>query len=138
MGVAKIGVLICIEAIYPDLARQETALGATLLANITNDAWFGASSAPVQHLAMAIFRAVENRRSMARAANTGISALILPTGVVHQQTGLFQQGHLNASLPLLSSTTFFTRFGFAFPLLALLATLSLVASIVKKRGPQVK
>ncbi len=138
MGIAKIGVLICIEAIYPDLARRETALGATLLTNITNDAWFGASSAPVQHLAMAIFRTVENRRSMARAANTGISALILPTGVVHQQTGLFHQGHLSASLPLLSTTTFFTRLGFAFPILALLATLFFIAIILKKRASQVK
>ncbi len=138
MGAAKIGVLICIEAIYPDLARRETALGATLLANITNDAWFGASSAPVQHLAMAIFRTVENRRSMARAANTGISALILPTGEVLHQTGLFQQGYLSANLPLLSTTTFFTRAGFLFPLLCLAATLIFLGIFLKKRDQRVK
>ncbi len=137
MGVAKIGALICIEAIYPDLARRETFQGATLLANITNDAWFGASSAPVQHLAMAIFRTIENKRSMARAANTGISALILPTGEVLQKTGLFQQGYLSASLPLLSTTTFFTRVGFLFPLLCLVTTLLWLGFCLKKRVRQV-
>lgn len=123
MGSAKIGALICIEAIYPELARRETAMGATLLANITNDAWFGASSAPIQHLAMAIFRTVENRRSMARAANTGISALILPTGEIVKESNLFRQGYLCATLPLLDTITFFTRIGFLFPLFSLIMTL---------------
>ncbi|MBU0682504.1 MAG: apolipoprotein N-acyltransferase [Proteobacteria bacterium] len=138
MGRAQIGVLICIEAIYPDLARRATAQGATLLANITNDAWFGASSAPVQHLAMAIFRTIENKRSMARAANTGISALILPTGEILRQTGLFQAGFLSARLPLLTTTTFFTRAGFLFPLLCLAGVLLLLAIFWKKRGHQAK
>ncbi len=133
MGAAQIGVLICIEAIYPDLARRATAQGATLLANITNDAWFGRSSAPAQHLAMAIFRTIENRRSMARAANTGISALILPTGEIVDHTGLFEPGYLSASLPLLSTTTFFTRIGFAFPLLCVTYTLFFLALFFKKR-----
>ncbi|MEN8257611.1 MAG: apolipoprotein N-acyltransferase [Thermodesulfobacteriota bacterium] len=137
-GVAKIGTLICIEAIYPNLARHETALGANILANITNDAWFGASSAPVQHLAMAIFRTVENRRSMARAANTGISALILPTGEILRQTGLFEQGFLSAELPLLNTTTFFTKAGFLFPLFSLAATLLLLGIFLKKKARQVK
>lgn len=134
MGTAKIGVLICIEAIYPDLARRETILGATLLANITNDAWFGASSAPLQHLAMAIFRTVENRRSMARAANTGISALILPTGEVLHKTGLFHQGYLSADLPLHSTTTFFSRTGFLFPLLCLITVLFFLVISYKRQG----
>ena len=73
---AKIGVLICYESIFPDLARKETKKGATLLVNLTNDAWYGRSSAPWQQLAMVVFRAIENRRSFARAANTGISCFI--------------------------------------------------------------
>lgn len=87
---------------------------------------------------MAIFRTIENRRSMARAANTGISALILPTGRVQHQTDLFRQGYLTANLPLLSTTTFFTRIGFLFPFLSLVVTLFFLAIIFKKRARQVK
>ena len=60
--------------------------------NLTNDAWFGRTSAPHQHLAMAVFRAVENRRPLVRAANTGISAFISPTGEITQKSGLFTGG----------------------------------------------
>ncbi len=116
---AKIGVLICIEAIYPDLARKEVAQGAELLANITNDAWFGRSSAPLQHLAMSIMRAIENRRSLARSANTGISALVSPTGEILAASELFTEEHLSAPLPILNQRTIFNRFGFLFPLLCL-------------------
>src|SRR5262249_53385352 len=78
MGDLHIGVLICYEAIFPALARAEVSDGADLLISITNDAWFGTSSAPYQHLAMATLRAVENRVPILRAANTGVSAVILP------------------------------------------------------------
>nr|MDA8165984.1 apolipoprotein N-acyltransferase [Desulfobacteraceae bacterium] len=69
-GDMRIGVLICFESIFPELARQQTADGAELLLVLTNDAWFGRSSAPWQHFSMAVLRAVENRRPVARAANT--------------------------------------------------------------------
>ncbi len=126
---ARIGVLICIEAIYPDLARKEVAQGATLLANITNDAWFGRSSAPRQHLAMAVLRAIENRRSLARAANTGISALILPTGEIIASSQLFTTAALVQPLPLLQEKTLFSCFGFLFPLFCL--SLAVILSIRK-------
>lgn len=138
MGSAQLGVLICIEAIYPDLARRTTALGTTLLTNITNDAWFGASSAPGQHLAMAIFRSVENRRSLARAANTGISALILPSGEVLHQSELFTATALSAALPLLTITSFFTRAGFVFPFFCLAGALSILIACWKNSGPPAK
>ncbi len=137
-GPAKIGALICVEAIFPDLARKEAGLGANLFANITNDAWFGKSSAPVQLLAMSIFRSVENRRSMARAANTGISALIMPTGEVAEQTSLFEPAYLSGQLPLLTNITFFTKLGFLFPLFCLGVSLTLLALNFKKERSQVK
>ena len=67
----RLGVLICYELIFPNLSRQATQNGASALINITNDAWYGRTSAPYQHFSMAVFRAVENRRALVRSANTG-------------------------------------------------------------------
>jgi apolipoprotein N-acyltransferase len=119
-GKAKLGVLICFESIFPTLARQEVAKGANLLVNITNDAWFGRSSASIQHLAMAVFRAVENRRSLARAANTGISCFIDPAGRISQVTPLFASCAINGSPALFDQLTVFTRLGYLFPLACLI------------------
>ena len=87
-GVAG-GVLICYEAIFPELARQQVAQGAQLLVNLTNDAWFGRTAAPWQHLAMARLRAIENRRYLVRSANSGISAIIDPAGRLLAHSPLF-------------------------------------------------
>jgi apolipoprotein N-acyltransferase len=78
---------------------------------VTNDAWFGRSSAPAQHFNMAVFRAVENRRALVRAANTGITGLILPTGEVGATTGIFKETMLTVDVPLVSEKTFYTRHG---------------------------
>ncbi|PIP42897.1 MAG: apolipoprotein N-acyltransferase [Deltaproteobacteria bacterium CG_4_10_14_3_um_filter_60_8] len=117
---ARLGVLICFESIFPDLARREVEAGATLLVNITNDAWFGRSSAPWQHLAMAVLRAVENRRSLARAANTGISGFVDPAGRTHGLSPLFVPYAASDRLPLLTCPTVFGRFGHHLPLACLL------------------
>ena len=84
----RFAVLICFEVIFPDLVRHFVRHGAQFLVNITNDAWFGYSPASYQHLSMVVFRAVENRLPIVRAANTGISAVIDPTGRLSQQTDL--------------------------------------------------
>ena len=89
------------ESVFPKIARNSTAQGANFLANLTNDAWYGRSSAPVQSLAMAVLRAVENRRSLVRAANTGISGLIDPLGRITGETGLFTEIAVADSLPLM-------------------------------------
>ena len=81
---------ICYEAIFPGLVRR-VARDGVLLVNITNDAWFGRSAAPRQHLAIAVVRAVENRRYLLRAANTGISALVDPYGRILAETPLERQ-----------------------------------------------
>jgi apolipoprotein N-acyltransferase len=129
---AKIGVLICFESIFPKLAREMSVNGANLLANITNDAWFGRSSAPWQHLSMAIFRAVENRRSLARAANTGISTIIDPLGRETGVSPLFESFYQVKEVVLLQDKTVFTRFGHNFGLLCLLALLPVVFLVRKK------
>jgi apolipoprotein N-acyltransferase len=110
----RIGGYICYEAIFPELVRQFPAEGAELLVNVTNDAWYGTTSAPYQHLAMAAFRAVENRRYMVRAANTGITAVVDPRGRVLEATRLFDTTVLVREVPLVAETTFFTRHGALF------------------------
>ncbi|MGH7377156.1 MAG: apolipoprotein N-acyltransferase, partial [Candidatus Methylomirabilales bacterium] len=85
---------ICFEVIFPAEVRAAVADGAEFLVNITNDAWFGRSAAPAQHLRMAAFRALETRRYLARAANTGISALVDPYGRVLASTHLFEEAVL--------------------------------------------
>ena len=73
---------ICYEIVYPDLAREAIRQGAELLTTVTNDAWYGDSSAPYQHFALASLRAIEQGRYLARAANTGISGVVDPYGRV--------------------------------------------------------
>ena len=89
---ARLAVLICYESIFPDLTRRAVKKGADLLVNITNDAWYGKSSAPDQLLAMAALRSVETKVPMVRVANTGISAVILPDGRITAPTPLFKRG----------------------------------------------
>jgi apolipoprotein N-acyltransferase len=108
---ARLGVLICYEAIFPELSRELVKHGANLLVNITNDAWFGRTSAPYQHLSMAVLRTVELRVPLARCANTGISALIDSCGRILRETGLFEETSLTGSLTLGSGETFYCRHG---------------------------
>jgi len=108
----SLGILICFEAIFPELARALAKEGADVLVNITNDAWFGMTSAPYQHLCMAVFRAVENRRPMIRAANTGFSAFIKPTGAIQAKSDLFEKQVLKESITIGSfPLTAYSRFG---------------------------
>lgn len=107
----SLGVLICFESIFPDLARKQTEAGAGILAVLTNDAWYGRTSAPWQHMAMAVFRAVENRRSLARSANTGVSGFVDPLGRMLQLSPLFEEYSSSQDLPILQRTTFFTTMG---------------------------
>ena len=74
----KLGIQICYEIIFPELSRLLTKNGAALLVNITNDAWYGTTAGPYQHFSLVALRAVENRRALARVANTGISGFVDP------------------------------------------------------------
>jgi len=107
----RFGVLICFEAIFPDQVRRYILAGADFLVNITNDAWFGQSAAPYQHLSMAAMRAVENGVYVVRAANTGISALVTPTGRIVQASDLFVEAVLSVEVGRGSGRTVYTRYG---------------------------
>ncbi|MBN2515019.1 MAG: apolipoprotein N-acyltransferase, partial [Deltaproteobacteria bacterium] len=132
LGGKKIGVLICYEGIFPEISRQYHKMGVTLLINITNDAWFGTSSAPYQHLTMTAFRAVENRLYIIRAANTGISAIIKPTGEIISQTGLFERTILDGTVTYLNQGTFYARYGDIFIYMCFI-TITVIGLISFKR-----
>ncbi len=127
----RIGGYICYEAVFPDLVRRFAGEGAELLVNITNDAWYGTTSAPYQHRAMASFRAVENRRYMVRAANTGISAVVDPWGRVLEETRLFEPSVLVREVPFVTGETFYTRHGDVFARCCLALALALLAASLR-------
>lgn len=111
----KIGVLICYEAIFPEIAQLHTKNGATIMVNITNDGWFGTTSAPHQHLEITQLRAVENKISVIRAANTGISAFIDPLGRISSSAGLFEKKVLTDWVMVRSGPmTFYSEHGDVF------------------------
>lgn len=121
----KLGILICFEIIFPGLSRAMVQNGTDFLINITNDAWFGKTSAPYQHFSMAIFRAVENKRFLVRAANTGISGFIDPVGKVWEQSTLLEDAVLTKDIPIYSEITVYSRFGDFFAI-----TCSLVSAVL--------
>jgi apolipoprotein N-acyltransferase len=111
IGPGSLGVFICYEAIYGELIREFVLEGTQLLVNITNDAWFGRSSAPHQHFRMVTARAAETRRYLVRAANTGISAIVDPYGRVLKTSDLFVQALVSGKISFRDEQTPFVRFG---------------------------
>jgi len=109
----KLATLICYEDIIPSFARRFKQKGANLLVNLTNDAWFGKTIAPYQHLLIALPRSVENRSYFIRATNTGVSAIIDPVGRILRQTDLFEQETIESSVGLMNDNkTFYTLYGY--------------------------
>jgi apolipoprotein N-acyltransferase len=130
----KLGVLICFEGIFPEISREYVANGADLLVNITNDAWFGRSSAPYQHLSMTVFRAVENRVPLVRAANTGITAIIDSRGHVRAMTGLFREALLSGEVQLGGEKSFYTAYGDIFAWGCILLSFGILVYALRKRA----
>lgn len=130
-GNAAMGILICYEDIFPSIAQTLTRNGANLLVNITNDAWYGDSSALPQHLSFSTFRAIENRRSLVRATNTGMTASFDAAGNIWGLLPSFEQRILYDQVPLLTVPSFYSQHGdiFAYTCIAfsgLLIVLSLI------------
>ena len=97
---APFGTIICYEGVFPALVRRFVQGGARFMVNMTNDGWFGRTDGPLQHLGMYPFRAVEHRVAVVRAANTGVSALIAPSGEITQALPLFVRGTLEGRVAL--------------------------------------
>lgn len=121
---ARVGQLICFEDIVGDMPRRTVAAGANVLVTILNDAWYGRSAAPYQHQALAVWRAVENRRFLLRGSNTGITSIVDAAGRVQKQGGLFTEEVVVGEAKLLHGRTLYGRVGDSFPKVA---TIFLVA-----------
>jgi len=116
----RFGALICFELIYPELFRGFVKKGADFLVNISNDAWFGRNSAHYQHFSMGVFTAVECRRPVVRAANTGISGFIDATGKIVESLAPFEEGVLLYRVNIINTETFYCRYGDLFAKLCFL------------------
>ncbi len=106
-----LGMLICYEDIFPEIARKLVADGSVLLVNITNDAWYGWSPAAMQHTAASVFRAAENGRYLVRATNTGVSAVIEPDGSIQLASSLYERAVIVAGVRLGLDHTLYNRYG---------------------------
>jgi apolipoprotein N-acyltransferase len=128
----QISTAICYEVVYPDLVRQFVAGGSELLTTITNDAWFGETSAPYQHFEQAAMRAIEEGRYLVRAANTGISGIVDPYGRVLEQTAIFQPAVLVGEARFLRTSTFYARHGDVLAYASVVATVVLFAVAIRR------
>ncbi len=128
-GQDRLAVFICYEAIFPGLVREFVQGGATVLVNISNDGWFGRSSAAAQHLNMARVRAVETRRFLLRATNTGVTAVVDPLGRVVARAPEQERTVLRARFGHRSQQSFYVRYGDWF---AALCTFVVVAALARK------
>ena len=131
---APLGVVICYEGIFPELVREFVRGGARLMVNMTNDAWFGGTDGPWQHLAMYPFRAVEHRTAVVRAANTGVSVVIAPSGQILRRLTLFRRGTASELVPLRQGLTLYTRFGEWLAYLALAISGGALAAAARVRS----
>ena len=123
---------ICYEVVYPDLVRRFVAGGSEMLTTITNDAWFGPTSAPYQHFEQASMRAIEEGRYLVRSANTGISGIVDPYGRVIARSGIFQPAVVVGDARFLKTSTFYARHG---DILADASVLVTVALLLIARRP---
>jgi apolipoprotein N-acyltransferase len=133
LPLGRFGTLICYEVIFPDLVRKSVSGGAEFLVNITNDAWFGRTAASRQHFTTLVFRAVENRRPVARAANSGISGFVDSRGRILAASPLFVRGTYSATLRLSGRETLYSKWGDFFPRICVLAGLILFLQAMLRR-----
>lgn len=108
---APIGCAVCYESVYGEYYTDYIRKGARAMTIITNDAWWGDTPGYRQHLSYASLRAIETRRAIARCANTGISAIISPSGEIMQPTPWWEQAVIKGQIPLRDDITFFVSHG---------------------------
>jgi apolipoprotein N-acyltransferase len=125
---------ICYEVVFPALVRQSVNAGSELLTTITNDGWYGHSSAPYQHFELASMRAIEHGRYLARAANTGISGVVDPYGRVVARSSIFEQVGMVEEVRFLTDRTLYARMGDVAAYAAIVVTLAALVTMRPKKG----
>jgi apolipoprotein N-acyltransferase len=133
LGTHQASTAICYEIIYPDLVRQSVVEGSELLTTITNDSWFGPSSAPYQHFEQASMRAIEEGRYLVRSANTGVSGLVDPYGHVLARTDIFHRAVIAGEVRLLTTRTPYSLVGDVFAYASAILTLALLLMAWQQR-----
>jgi apolipoprotein N-acyltransferase len=131
VGEHLVSTAICYEVIFASLMRRFVVQGSELLTTITNDAWYGRSSAAYQHWEQASMRAIEEGRYLARAANTGISGFVDPYGRVMEKTNLFTEAVLIADLRFIQARTIYSRIGDTVAWLSVVATAAVLLVSMK-------
>ncbi len=129
----KIGGAVCIESIYPEFIAQFVQKDADIIAVVTNDSWYGYSSGPFQHKEISVLRAVENRRTVVRAANGGVSCIIDPLGRTIGETKLFTKDVLVGHAPILKGKTFYTQFFFLIPFFSSSVSIATILFFIYKK-----
>lgn len=132
-ALGRFGTLICYESAFEDLPRRYRTLGADFLVNITNDVWFGRTTAPYQHASHLVLRAIETRMGVARAANSGISEFVDPLGRVYAATRLETEAIVVDTLRTSDVRTLYTRLGDWVGWLSVLVTLGFAGVLVVQR-----
>jgi apolipoprotein N-acyltransferase len=133
LGNHAISTAICYEIIYPDFVRRSVVQGSELLTTITNDSWFGATSAPYQHFEQASMRAIEEGRYLVRSANTGVSGIVDPYGHVLARTDIFRPTVVVGDVRLLRATTIYARIGDVFAYASVIVTAALLLIARRQR-----
>lgn len=133
------GVVICFEDVFPGIVSKFVRTGADFMINSTNDEWFMESSAPYQHLQASVFRAVENRRSVVRAANTGVSSFIDPKGKIFAKVedkngkDIFVEGFKTAEISIIKRKSIYTAIGDLFAVISLILSIGYIITLFRKR-----
>lgn len=133
VGSHAVNTAICYEVVYPSLIRQAVLGGSQLLTTITNDAWYGHSSAPYQHFELASMRAIEQGRYLARAANTGISGIVDPYGRIVERSAIFEQVGLVGEARVLTGRTIYAAIGDVVAYAAIVVTLAALILLRRER-----
>lgn len=128
-----IAMAICFESIFPHITQREVKKGAEIICIITNDCWYDNTSAAEQHMSFSVLRAVENKRYVMRAASTGISCFIHPTGQIINKIDVMKEGILLADIPALKTNTIYSQYGDWFIILCIIVVIITLLNLTKHK-----
>ncbi|MFO7445189.1 MAG: apolipoprotein N-acyltransferase [Ignavibacteriaceae bacterium] len=125
--------MVCYESIYPYYIANFVQRGAGIIAVVTNDSWYGKLSGPYQHKEYSVLRAIENRRSVVRAANGGVSCIINPLGITEKETDMFERTYITGDVIIQGGMTFFTKYPMIIPILSSAVSLWMIGIFLLRK-----